>query len=246
MEKRSFDISSAGLHIFAMFCMLLDHMWATVTPGNTWMTCVGRIAFPIFAFMIAEGCHYTHSMKKYVLRMFLFALVSEIPFDLMVAGIPFYPYHQNVMWTFLLAMLCIWAVESVKKYDKLWLTALTYTAAVLFGTIIGFALFVDYYGVGVLTVLVFYFFRGRKPVNIIIQFVLLWWINVEVLGGYYFNVELFGHSFELYQQSFAMLAFIPILLYKGRQGLHTKSFQYFCYAFYPVHCLVLWLLMQLG
>lgn len=245
MEKRRFDISSAGLHIFAMLCMLLDHMWATVIPGNTWMTCVGRIAFPIFAFMIAEGCHYTHNMKKYMLRMLGFAIVSEIPFDLMVSGLKFYPYHQNVMWTFFIAMVCIYAVESVKKLNKTWLTVPVYTLTVIFGAIIGFVTFVDYYGAGVLTVLVFYFFRERKPVNVIIQFALLWWLNVEVLGGYYFNVEILGHSFEIVQQGFALLAFIPILLYRGRQGLHTKGFQYFCYAFYPMHCLILWLPMQI-
>lgn len=246
MEKRRFDISSAGLHIFAMLCMLLDHMWATVTPGNEWMTCVGRIAFPIFAFMIAEGCHYTHNMKKYMLRMLLFALVSEIPFDLMVSGLKFYPYHQNVMWTFLEAMLCIYAVENVKKLNKPWLTMIVYTLVVIFGALIGFVTFVDYYGAGVLTVLVFYFFRERKPLNIIIQFALLWWLNVEVVGGYYYDVEILGHSFEIVQQGIALLAFIPILLYRGRQGLHTKGFQYFCYAFYPVHCLVLWIIMQIG
>lgn len=246
MEKRRFDISSAGLHMIAMFCMLLDHMWATVTPGNEWMTCVGRIAFPIFAFMIAEGCYYTRSMKKYILRMFLFALTAEIPFDLMVSGIPFYPYHQNVMWTFLLAMLCIYAAESVKAKGKTWLTFLTAAGVSLLGVIIGFVTMVDYYGAGVLTVLVFWFFRERKPLNLVIQLVFLWWLNVEVLGGYYYPLHIFGQEFEIVQQGFALIAFIPILLYRGRQGLHTKGFQYFCYAFYPVHCLVLWLLMQIG
>lgn len=225
--------------------MLLDHMWATVTPGNEWMTCVGRIAFPIFAFLVAEGCYYTHSMKKYMLRMLIFALISEIPFDLMISGIVIYPFHQNVLWTFLLAMLCISAVESVKKRGKTWLTAITYTFVVILGAIAGYVTFVDYYGAGVLTVLVFYFFRERKPVNLIAQLVLLWWLNMEVLGGYYYNIELFGHNYEVIQQSFALLALIPILFYKGRQGLHTKSFRYLCYAFYPVHCFVLWFLLQI-
>ncbi len=104
MKKYRFDISSAGLHILAMTFMLLDHMWATVTPGQEWMTCVGRMAFPIFAFMIVEGYFHTHDLKKYLLRMVAFALISEVPFDLMYEGLAFYPYHQNVMWTFLIAL----------------------------------------------------------------------------------------------------------------------------------------------
>ena len=110
MEKKR-GIDSFTLHILAMLFMLCDHLWATLFPAQEWMTCVGRLAFPIFAFMIAEGCYYTSNVKKYMLRLFLFAIISEIPFNLIMGSSVFYPFHQNVLWTFLLGGLSIQIIE---------------------------------------------------------------------------------------------------------------------------------------
>ena len=71
----------------------------------------------------------------------------------------------------------------------------------------------------------------------------LYWVNVELLGGLMYPVRLFGVEFELCQQGLALLALVPIWLYRGRQGYHSKPFQYFCYAFYPVHMLILVLIL---
>ena len=106
-QSGTFDISAAMLHIIAMTFMLMDHLWATLLPAQDWLTCVGRLAFPIFAFMAVEGYFHTHDFKKYALRMLLFAVISEIPFDFMYGGTWFYPVHQNVIWTLLLGLLGI-------------------------------------------------------------------------------------------------------------------------------------------
>ena len=70
-----FDISAAVLHILAMVLMLMDHLWATLLPAQDWLTCAGRVAFPIFAFMSVEGYFHTHNFKKYAQRMLLFAVL---------------------------------------------------------------------------------------------------------------------------------------------------------------------------
>lgn len=234
--KRSFDLSTAALHILAMAFMLSDHLWATLFLSQEWMTAVGRLAFPIFAFLAVEGYFHTHSFRRYALRMLLFAVLSEVPFDLMYSGTPFYPVHQNVIWTLLLGLL------GIRARGKRWLFLLTCVGVTALGGVLGTLCMVDYYGAGVLTVFVFYFFRRRKWWNLLGQIAALYWINAQLLGGQVFPFSLFGHSFELCEQGLALLALIPIWLYKGRQGFHNRAFQYFCYAFYPVHMLILGLI----
>ena len=117
-KLRRFEMTSAGLHILAMLLMLLDHMWATVVSGNDWMTCLGRMAFPIFAFMIVEGYFHTRSVKKYALRMLLYAVVSEIPINLVASGSWVYPFHQNVLWTFLIGIGAIHINESARRSGR--------------------------------------------------------------------------------------------------------------------------------
>lgn len=237
--SKNFELTAAVLHIIAMTLMLMDHLWATLLPAREWLTCAGRVAFPIFAFMAVEGYFHTRSFKKYILRMLLFAVLSEIPFDLMYGGTWFYPVHQNVLWTFLLSLLGVWLMEQVRKKGKTWMYLLVCVLVVPAGLVLGTLCMVDYYGVGVLTVFVFYFLHGRKWWCFLGQLAALYWLNVELLGGLMYPVQLFGMEFELCQQGLALLALIPIWLYHGRQGYHSKPFQYLCYAFYPVHMLLL-------
>ena len=74
VTNKKFNLSVATLHILAMTLMLMDHLWATLLPAQEWLTCAGRVAFPIFAFMTVEGYFHTHSFKKYMLRLLAFAL----------------------------------------------------------------------------------------------------------------------------------------------------------------------------
>lgn len=234
-----FELSAAALHIIAMALMLMDHLWATLLPAQDWLTCAGRLAFPIFAFMAVEGYFHTRNLKRYALRLLLFALLSEVPFDLMYGGTWFYPVHQNVIWTLLLGLLGVHLMETVRKKQKLWVSLPVCAVVVAAGALLGTLGMTDYYGAGVLTVFVFYLFRGRKWWCLLGQALTLYWINVELLGGLMYPIRLFGMEFELCQQGFALLALVPIWLYRGRQGCHSKPFRYACYAFYPVHMLVL-------
>ena len=231
-------VSSAGLHVLAMISMLLDHLWATVVPGNGWMTCLGRLAFPIFAFLLVEGFFHTRSRKKYALRLLIWALISEIPFNLMYGGRISYPIHQNVLWTFLIALgLMAWNEKG--KGHPLWRRLLRGIVSVALGLLVGTLTMVDYYGFGIAMVLVFWFFRGSAWWQLLGQFLGLYWINVEMMGGLVYEFTALGRLWSVPQQGLALLALIPIWLYRGEKGHDSKVFRYFCYGFYPAHMLLL-------
>lgn len=236
-------LNAFQLKVLAMVFMLCAHLWSTVVAGHNWLDAIGRLAFPIFAFQIAEGFYHTKNFKRYLGRIFLFALISELPFNLMAEGGWVYPFHQNVLFTFCIALVLMRWMENARSKPK-WRFALRVAAALLAGFLLGFVTFVDYFGYGVLMVLVFYLFHG-VPFGWLGELVCLFYINVEMMGGLVYPVELFGRLVELPQQGLALLALLPIWLYNGEQGPHSKAVQYACYAFYPLHMAVLAVWMRL-
>ena len=186
------------------------------------LTCIGRIAFPIFAFMIVEGFYHTSNFRRYLCRMLIFAVISEVPFDLVSGDSVLYLFHQNVLWTFLIGLLLIALIDKVRKTGKVWLWIPVAIVVTLVGYVIGTITMVDFYGAGVVMVIMFYLFRGKEPWKLIA-----------------------GHSFEFPQQAFALIALPVIWLYNGKLGYHKKWFKYFCYAFYPGHLLVLYIIWQM-
>ena len=235
------ELTSFHLHIIAMVLMLCDHLWATIVLGNDWLTDIGRIAFPIFAFMSVEGFFHTKNLKKYAGRLFVFALISEVPFNLVVGNSVFYPLHQNVLWTFLIGVGLMWINEKAKD-KKIHTRLLVAVITVVMGFLLGILSFCDYHYAGIFTVLVFYFFRGRKWWCFAGQLICLWYINFEMLSGFEYVFEISGMEIHILRQGFALLALIPIWLYKGKQGLYNKGIKALYYWFYPVHFFVLWVL----
>lgn len=222
MNKSKFGLTAAHLRILALALMLLDHLWATVVPGNNWMTYVGRMAFPIFAFQAAQGYQHTHDFKGYCKRLLIFGLVSEIPFNLMISGSPIFPFHQNVMFTLLFGLL------ACRAYDrKRWF-------AVVGWIVLGAFSLCDYGSLGVVTVLMFHIFRGHPLCQ------LLMLIAINAFG--YEGQQLLLGRMAIQVQAFAILAFLPISLYNGEKGTGGKWLQLGSYLFYPLHMLILGLL----
>lgn len=219
-------MSSFALHIWAMLLMLCDHLQLTLLPDLPILRCVGRLAFPLFAFMAVEGYLHTRSLKKYLLRLLMLAVISEIPFDLLVSGSVFDPMHQNVIWTIILGLCCIRAFENISAGRKMMLSAVVIIAA------LGAAIIarVDYSSAGVLTLLAFYAFRGNTVRCRLLQLLSLAFINLVLLGGI---------EFAFPYQALAVLSLPIIWLYDGSQGPHNGFIKAANYLFYPAHMLIL-------
>ena len=243
MSVKKFEINALTLHILAMTFMVIDHSWATIVEGHMWMNFAGRLAFPIFAFMTAEGFFKTGNLKNYMKRMLILAVLSEIPFNLMNSGNVFDPFHQNVIWTFLIALAGMYWFEKIRRRKQSrWKIILSCTGVAILGFLAGTLGMTDYSGTGVLTVFIFYFFHGRKWTDYLGQAAGMYLINFVLIKNMDIPVMLMGHEFFFPTQGFAIFALVFIWLYKGRQGPHNKVIQYSCYAFYPVHILILSLL----
>lgn len=209
-EKRG--LSAFDLKCIAVATMLVDHIGANFFPAHLWMRYVGRLSFPIYCFLIAEGYIHTRDVKKYMGRLFVVALLSEVPFDLLWYRKPFYVWHQNVFFTLILGLLCIYGFD---HYRALWQRAVILIAAGLF---MFFVVRSDYGVAGMLMIFAFYVFRTR----ILGRFLSVSAVNILLFGGI---------------QCAAVLAFVPIQLYDGRKGPSAK---YFFYLVYPLHLLLLY------
>lgn len=243
MEKIKI-INSEFLKIMAMLFMLLDHMWATIIPGNQWMTNVGRLAFPIFAFLIVEGFMHTSDFKKYAKRLLVFGLISEIPFNLISAGSAFFPFHQNVMFTLLLGLLCINEMEKMKT-NKDWKVVIKSVLKILGLLLISVIGFVDYGLTGILTIIAFYVFRNFKFAWLV-QLISLVLLYIIFFKGQSVIINFFETEYFLPIQGLGVLSLIPIWLYNGKRESKNKIVQYGFYAFYPIHMLVLYLIHYFG
>lgn len=237
-------LNADQLRLLACALMLLDHIWATVAPGNPlWMTCAGRLAFPIFAFQVAEGCRHTSDAGRYAKRLLAFALLSELPFNRMVSGSWLYPFHQNVLFTLLLGLWVIRALERMKQAAYAARACLRAAAVIAAAMLLALVGMVDYGPLGVLTVVVFHVFRGF-PMAQVGRLAALMLINMFAYEGMTLPLSLPGMELEFPLQGFAVLALVPIWLYNGQRGTGGRGRQLAFYAFYPAHMLALGLAMR--
>lgn len=185
------------------------HVW--MIAGQVCRYC-GRLAFPIFAFMVAEEFVRTRDRGRYALRMFIFALISEVPFDLAIYHTVFYPYYQNMLFTLFIGIMVIMVMEYTRNLG-------VQLAALAAGCAAAWVLQTDYNVLGVLLIAAMYWFRHNDTAQLAVGVVLC---AVESVSYYCVSA----------------LAFAPLVLYNGRRG--AFQLKYLFYVFYPVHLLVLY------
>lgn len=192
------------------------------------MRFIGRIAFPIFCFLLVEGFQRTRNVKKYALRLGLFALISEVPFDLAFCGALLDFRYQNVFFTLFLGLVVMMAVDWIGRQElHLVVKALLDLGMVAIGMAAADLLHTDYYGFGILCIMALYFFRQNRG----------WQAAAGVVAFLAGSFFLRGGLNGLFGEMAAVAGFIPVYFYNGQRGLKMK---YAFYAFYPVHLLLLY------
>ncbi len=242
-DNGKFGIDAGKLRLLAILFMLLDHIWVSLVPGNLWMHCMGRLAFPIFAFQISEGYIHTKDFRRYALRLLFFALLSEIPFDLFCTGSAFFPFYQNVLFTLLLGLLAVRQADMLRREQGI-RRKLLHGLLLLLAAAGGVLLFPDYGLQGVMTVLCFYVFQD-VPYARLFQLAAMLVLNLFAFKGQMLPLSVAGLHFEIPMQGFAVFALLPIWLYNGKKGKGGKALRVFWYAFYPLHMLALYFLQQI-
>ena len=222
-------LSALCLKLIAIICMTADH-FSVIFYGNgmTVWRYIGRIAFPLFAFMIARGAYYTRSIPKYMLRLGIFALISEIPFDIaLIKGGVFDLSAQNVYFTLLIGLAAIWGFEELRKRKLLPLAI----AVPILAAITAELARTDYGAVGVICIFLMYL--GAMLPG-------LWHLAVDAVAILQLSLYISGMTVPIVNTNeiCSLFALIPIAFYSGRQG--KKINKYIFYGFYPAHILILW------
>lgn len=201
------------LKLIAIISMVIDHIGYIFFPQFTILRIIGRIAFPIFAFQIAKGYIHTSNRKKYMVRLWMFALISQIPYTLLFETI-----NLNILFTLLLSVLLI---DRIHKKEWYWIPFFTFIVLLPhFAPIPSF----DYSLYGILTPLIFYLFYEKKHIALVLQ-------SISTIVFVFLDMIM-----DI--QIFAILGFI-ICLYFPIDKWKVYLNKYFFYWFYPGHLVVL-------
>lgn len=237
MERKG--LTQEGLKLIACVTMLLDHLAVVVVMGPIYRThsgarmeiyellrLIGRIAFPIYCFLLAEGSVHTQNSLRYGVRLAVAALIAELPYDFALWG-GFSWQHQNVMVTLFLGFC---ALEVMKRCPNLLLKLLAALPFAILAEMAGS----DYGADGIMLITLFAITRD-VPYREIIQILGMWFIFSP---GHAMFLNWIG-GLLITTQEWAVLALIPIYCYNGRKRTGSKAVQWAFYLFYPVHLLVL-------
>ena len=217
-------LSGSVLKIIAVLSMLVDHSAAVLVDRSVYpdiYTCMrtfGRLAFPIFCFLLVEGYIHTRNIKKYIIRLGIFALISEVPFDMAILGANGIELtHQNVFFTLFLGLLMVWCIEwCIEHYKN---NQLLQIIVVILFAVAAYFLKTDYMYYGIIQIAFFYYMHNMQ----------LYRIFSIILINLYMN------------QPFGALALLLTEAYNGKRGINIK---YLIYVFYPLHLIILYLIKE--
>lgn len=224
-------MTSFQIKLIAIITMVIDHVGLFFFPDIIFFRMIGRISFPLFAYLIANGAHYTKNINKYIGRMFVFALISQTPYYLAHKLIDADRDTLNVLFTFSLALV---AISFSKKYKN---TIVSFVV-VASTAVIAHLLKVDYGIFGILLITSFYLFFANNKMKILsFVFLALCSSVIPAMRGDSLNISAIDLAPLL-----GMFSLIFILFYNNKQGPKAK---YLFYIFYPLQYLIIYLVRSL-
>ena len=220
-------LSGAQLKLIAIISMLIDHInkaliypnltsnYGSLTTLSNIFDKIGRIAFPLFCFLLVEGFFKTRNRKKYLLNLLIFGVISEVPFDMFTTASFFNMNWNNVMFSLALVLVTIWIIDTLKVKMEKYTKVLWYLVSFLIvGVMCAVSMFLalDYEHHAILTGYFFYLFYGSTAVALPFCYA------------------------SMYTEPWALMGFGLTLTYNGKRGKQSKMLSYW---FYPVHLLIL-------
>lgn len=219
------NLDTNFLKLIAIVSMTVDHVGKIFFPGNMAMAVIGRIAFPLFAYCLVVGCLYTRDYGRYILRLTIFALISQPLYNL-----AFHPtwaefwqefFSLNIFFTLIAGVMAVQALMNFRQ--NWWMLLIALAMELLIG--------LDYGLYGIILMMIFYLCRNNSLLSALVVFM---WMAISGIPGDFVHIGPLG----LDRQFFAVLALPLIYLHTN---VHPKINRYFFYAFYPAHLLLIFL-----
>ena len=226
VNNKHIGLTNNTLKIFAMIAMFLDHLGLQIFPKIYFLRVIGRLAFPIFAYMIAEGCKYTRNRTKYLGVIATFGIIFQIVYFVAMRSL-----YQGVLITFSLSIILIYLIDNFLKNKKVLnaIYILVVVGIILFanlylpGVLKRFEFRIDYRIPGILMPVLIYYSKGKIMKLIMVSLMLLW--LAFIVRGF---------------QWYGFLT-IPLLwLYNERRG--KVNLKYMFYIFYPTHLVLIYII----
>lgn len=217
------------LKLLAIITMAIDHVGLFFFPEHITWRIIGRLSFPIFAWLIANGARYTKNINAYLKRLLIFAFISQIPYLLAFHTIDKNFWSLNIFFTLFLGLL---AIKIIQEKKQLWLSILV----TLICSLGAYLMQASYGIVGVLSIVFFYIFFEQKlylflseAVIFLLPLMAASLVVLKPLSPYLMANFIY--------QPVCLVSLFLIFLYNKKQGLKAK---YFFYIFYPAHFFIIY------
>lgn len=224
-----------AIKLIAVLAMAIDHIGLFFFPQDTFLYLIGRISFPLFAWLVANGARHTKNIRRYLLRIFLLAVISQVPFFLANRMIDPHFSSINVLFTLFIGLFIIMVI---RKTENKFFWLLSFVAGCFAANFLN----MDYGAMGVLSIVSFYFFYGRFLYLAVSQLIILGvlpWIVFFV--EQYNRISLGWLYFDGLHEIVGILALVFIGVYNNKRGVAAK---YIFYVFYPLQYVIIYLILN--